>query len=151
MGKPDGDVRIWLDPSELKKAIQRQCCASASRSRYFNEAGTCRRIECFLCLIWSLIESTVRCACSLVPWFRVENTYSSLSTVFVIDFPQRTAVRHSQHFVVPTMNQLFAKIGKSKYFCSSDVASGFYQIPLIEERRSTKKSCPNCLGIFPML
>jgi hypothetical protein len=79
MGKPDGDVRICLNPSELKKAIQRQ------------------------------------------------------------------------HFVVPTMNQLFAKIGKSKYFCSSGVASGCYQVPLIEERRSTKKSCPNCLGIFPML
>lgn len=58
VGKPDGDVRIVLDPSELKKAIQRQ------------------------------------------------------------------------HFAVPTVEQLFAKIGKSKYFCSLDAASGFYQIPL---------------------
>ena len=58
VGKPDGDVRICLDPSELNKAILRQ------------------------------------------------------------------------HFAVPTVEQLFAKIGKAKYFCSLDAASGFYQIPL---------------------
>ncbi|XP_046630630.1 uncharacterized protein K02A2.6-like [Daphnia pulicaria] len=38
-----------------------------------------------------------------------------------------------QHFSVPTVEQLFAKIGKAKYFCSLDAASGFYQIPLTEE------------------
>ena len=58
VGKPDGDVRICLDPSELNKAVQRQ------------------------------------------------------------------------HFSVPTIEQLFAKIGKARYFCSLDAASGFYQIPL---------------------
>lgn len=58
VGKPDGDVRICLDPSELNKAILRQ------------------------------------------------------------------------HFAVPTIEQLFGKIGKAKYFCSLDAASGFYQIPL---------------------
>ena len=56
--KPDGDIRICLDPSELNKAIQRQ------------------------------------------------------------------------HFAVPTVEQLFAKIGKTKFFCSLDAASGFYQILL---------------------
>lgn len=61
VGKPDGDVRICLDPSELNRAIQRQ------------------------------------------------------------------------HFAVPTVEQLFAKVGKAKYFCSLDAASGFYQIPLTEE------------------
>ncbi|KAI9554977.1 putative uncharacterized protein K02A2.6-like [Daphnia sinensis] len=60
VGKPDGDVRICLDPSELNKAILRQ------------------------------------------------------------------------HFAVPTVDQLFAKIGKAKYFCSLDAASGFYQIPLTD-------------------
>jgi hypothetical protein len=60
VGKPDGDVRLVLDPSELNKAILRQ------------------------------------------------------------------------HFAVPTVDQLFAKIGKAKYFCSLDAASGFYQIPLTE-------------------
>lgn len=60
VGKPDGDVQICLDPSELNKAIQRQ------------------------------------------------------------------------HFAVPTADQLFAKIGKSKFFCSLDAASGFYQIPLTD-------------------
>ena len=58
VGKPDGDVRICLDPSELNKAIQRQ------------------------------------------------------------------------HFTVPTVDQLFAKICKARFFCSLDAASGFYQIPL---------------------
>jgi hypothetical protein len=58
VGKPDGDVRICLDPSELNKAVQRQ------------------------------------------------------------------------HFSVPTIEQLFSKIGKARYFCSLDAASGFYQIPL---------------------
>ncbi|XP_045023117.1 uncharacterized protein K02A2.6-like isoform X3 [Daphnia magna] len=58
VGKPDGDVRICLDPSDLNKAIQRQ------------------------------------------------------------------------HFMVPTVEQLFGKIGKARYFCSLDAASGFYQIPL---------------------
>ena len=33
-----------------------------------------------------------------------------------------------QHFMVPTIEQLFGKIGKAKYFCSC----GFYQIPLSE-------------------
>ena len=61
VGKPDGDVRICLDPSELNKAIQRQ------------------------------------------------------------------------HFSVPTVEQLFGKIGRAKYFCSLDAASGFYQIPLTDE------------------
>ena len=61
VGKPDGDVRICLDPSELNKAIQRQ------------------------------------------------------------------------HFTVPTVEQLFAKIGRAKYFCSLDATSGFYQIPLTEK------------------
>lgn len=61
VGKPDGNVRICLDPTELNKAIQRQ------------------------------------------------------------------------HFVVPTVEQLFGKIGRAKYFCSVDAASGFYQIPLTEE------------------
>ncbi|XP_045036724.1 uncharacterized protein LOC123477448 [Daphnia magna] len=56
--KPDGDIRICFDRSELNKAIQRQ------------------------------------------------------------------------HFTVPTVEQLFAKIGKAKFFCSLDAASGFYQIPL---------------------
>ena len=37
-----------------------------------------------------------------------------------------------QHFAVPTVDQLFAKIGKAKYSCSLDAASGFYQIPLTE-------------------
>ncbi|XP_045030777.1 uncharacterized protein K02A2.6-like [Daphnia magna] len=58
VGKPDGDVRIGLDPFELNKAIQRQ------------------------------------------------------------------------HFAVPTIEQLFSKLGKARYFCSLDAASGFYQIPL---------------------
>jgi hypothetical protein len=58
VGKPDGDVRICLDSSELNKAMQRQ------------------------------------------------------------------------HFTVPTVEQLFAKIGRAKYFCSLDAASGFNQIPL---------------------
>ena len=31
---------------------------------------------------------------------------------------------------MPTVEQLFAKIGKARYFCSLDAASGFYQIPL---------------------
>jgi hypothetical protein len=35
-----------------------------------------------------------------------------------------------QHFTVPTVEQLFTRIGKAKYFCSLDAASGFYQIPL---------------------
>lgn len=35
-----------------------------------------------------------------------------------------------QHFAVPTIEQLFGKIGKAKYFCSLDAASGFYQFPL---------------------
>lgn len=61
VGKPDGDVRICLDPSELNKAIQRQ------------------------------------------------------------------------HFAVPTIDQLFSKISKARYFCSLDAASGFYQIPLSTE------------------
>ncbi|XP_045032697.1 uncharacterized protein K02A2.6-like [Daphnia magna] len=38
-----------------------------------------------------------------------------------------------QHFPVPTVEQLFAKIGKAKFFCSLDAASGFYQIPLSEK------------------
>ena len=58
VGKPDGDVRICLDPSELNKAIQRQ------------------------------------------------------------------------HFAVPTIEQLFSKLSKARYYCSLDAASGFYQIPL---------------------
>ena len=58
VGKPDGDVRICLDPSELNKAIQRH------------------------------------------------------------------------HFTVPTVEQLFSKISKARFFCSLDAASGFYQIPL---------------------
>lgn len=58
VGKPNGDVRICLDPSELNKAVQRQ------------------------------------------------------------------------HFSVPTVEQLFSKLSKAKYFCSLDAASGFYQIPL---------------------
>ena len=37
-----------------------------------------------------------------------------------------------QHFSVSTVEQLFAKIGRAKYFCSLDAASGFYQIPLTE-------------------
>jgi hypothetical protein len=37
-----------------------------------------------------------------------------------------------QHFAVPTVEQLFAKIGKAKYFCSLAAAFGFYQIPLSE-------------------
>jgi hypothetical protein len=37
-----------------------------------------------------------------------------------------------QHFMVPTVEQLFGKIGKPKYFCSLDAASGFYQISLSE-------------------
>ncbi len=61
VGKPDGDVRICMDPSELNKAIQRQ------------------------------------------------------------------------HFAVPTVEQLFSKLSKARYFCSLDAASGFYQIPLSNE------------------
>jgi hypothetical protein len=34
--------------------------------------------------------------------------------------------------MVPTVEQLFGKIGNAKYFCSLDAASGFYQIPLSE-------------------
>ena len=37
-----------------------------------------------------------------------------------------------QHFAVPTIEQLFSKLGKARYFCSLDAASGFYQIPLSE-------------------
>ena len=35
-----------------------------------------------------------------------------------------------QHFTISTVEQLFAKISKAKYFFSLDAASGFYQIPL---------------------
>lgn len=38
-----------------------------------------------------------------------------------------------KHFAVPTVEQLFAKIGKAKFFCSLHAASGFYQISLSEE------------------
>ncbi|KZS19686.1 Uncharacterized protein APZ42_013852 [Daphnia magna] len=58
VGKPDGDVRICLNPFELNKTIQHQ------------------------------------------------------------------------HFAVPTIEQLFSKLSKTRYFCSLDAASGFYQIPL---------------------
>jgi hypothetical protein len=58
MSKPDGDVRLVLDPANLNKAILRK------------------------------------------------------------------------HFAVPTVEELFSKIGKVKFFCSLDAASGFYQIPL---------------------
>jgi hypothetical protein len=58
VGKPNGDVRIGLDPSEWNKAVPRQ------------------------------------------------------------------------NFSVPIIEQLFANIGKARYFCSLDAASGFYQIPL---------------------
>ena len=61
VGKPDGDVSICLDPSELNKAIQRQ------------------------------------------------------------------------HFSVPTVEQLFSKLSKARYFFSLDTASGFYQISLSNE------------------
>ncbi len=54
--KPDGDIRICLDPSELNKAIQRQ------------------------------------------------------------------------HFAVPTVQQLFAKIGKAKFFCSLDASTTTYKL-----------------------
>ena len=36
------------------------------------------------------------------------------------------------HFSVLTAEELFAKIGKARYFCNLDAASGFYQIPLSE-------------------
>ncbi len=58
MSKPDGDVRLGLDPANLNKAILRK------------------------------------------------------------------------PFAVPTVEKLFSKIGKVKFFCSLDAASGFYQIPL---------------------
>jgi hypothetical protein len=59
--KPNGDIRISFDPSELNKAIQKK------------------------------------------------------------------------HFAVFTVKQLFAKIGKTKFFYSLDAASRFYQIPLSTE------------------
>lgn len=37
-----------------------------------------------------------------------------------------------KNFAVPTIEQLFGKIGKARYFCSLDAASGFCQIPLTE-------------------
>ncbi|XP_045023566.1 uncharacterized protein K02A2.6-like [Daphnia magna] len=61
VSKPDGDVRICIDPSSLNKAVLRQ------------------------------------------------------------------------HYSIPTVEQLFAKIGKAKFFCSLDAAQGFYQILLSEE------------------
>ncbi|KAI9565072.1 putative uncharacterized protein K02A2.6-like [Daphnia sinensis] len=61
VSKPDGDVRICIDPSGLNKAVLRQ------------------------------------------------------------------------HYSIPTVEQLFAKIGRAKFFCSLDAAQGFYQIPLSEE------------------
>jgi hypothetical protein len=53
VGKPDGDVRICLDPSELKNEVQRQ------------------------------------------------------------------------HFSVPTIEQIFEKLSKARYFCSLDANSDF--------------------------
>jgi hypothetical protein len=38
-----------------------------------------------------------------------------------------------KHFAVPTVKELFAKIGKEKFFGYLDAASGFYRIPLSEE------------------
>jgi hypothetical protein len=38
-----------------------------------------------------------------------------------------------QHYPVPTAQELFARIGKAKYFSSLDATSGFLQIPLTEE------------------
>ena len=78
--KPDGDVRICLDPFELNKAI------------------------------------------------------------------------HRQHFAVPTIEQLFSKLGKARYFDSLDAASGFYQIPLSDAvsylcTTVTPKSCYRFLRI----
>ena len=35
-----------------------------------------------------------------------------------------------QHFTVPTPEQLFSRVGKARFFCTLDAASGFYQIPL---------------------
>ena len=34
------------------------------------------------------------------------------------------------HFTVPTPEQLFSRVGKARFFCTLDAASGFYQIPL---------------------
>jgi hypothetical protein len=38
-----------------------------------------------------------------------------------------------QHYPVPTAQELFARIGKAKYFSTLDATSGFLQIPLTEE------------------
>ena len=37
-----------------------------------------------------------------------------------------------QHYPVPTAQELFARIGKAKYFSTLDATSGFLQIPLTE-------------------
>jgi hypothetical protein len=38
-----------------------------------------------------------------------------------------------QHYPVPTAQELFARIGKAKFFSTLDATSGFLQIPLSEE------------------
>ncbi len=47
VGKPDGDVRICLDPSELNKAIQRQHFAAPTADQLF---GKIRKSKFFCCL-----------------------------------------------------------------------------------------------------
>lgn len=50
----------------------------------------------------------------------------------VMDSANLNKAAPRQHFAVPTVEQLFSKIGKAKFFCSLDAASGIYQIPLSE-------------------
>ncbi len=78
---------------------------------------------------------------------------------FCLDPSDLNKAIQRQHFMVPTLDQLFGNIGKAKYFCSLDAASGFYQIPCLifvlisapwRHQNEDIVSCDSRLASFPL-
>lgn len=76
---------------------------------------------------------------------------SDNSKRFCVDFRQLNKITKHNAYPLPVIDDILANLGKSKYFTSLDMLSGYWQIPLKEEDREKTAFTTGFRGLYHFL
>ena len=76
------------------------------------------------------------------------NKDNKLDKRFCVDFRQLNKITKPIAYPLPLIDDILALLGKSKYFTSLDLISGYWQIPINEEDREKTAFASGFRGLF---
>ena len=77
-----------------------------------------------------IVPSTSQWSSPIVPPIKPDG-----SIRLCVDFRKLNAIIQPDHYCMPLVEELIARVGEAKYLSKMDLSKGFYQVPLAEEDR----------------